>query len=438
MFGTVLDQTVKFFGRGFVLAALVPAILFVVTATLTIWGLDETREAVIAWTREESRQAIVEAVAILAGTYLLAYVLYGVRTAIHGLYQGHLPRRLRALGAAGRALARRRFRALRAERRQLADEMNAPLWATRSDGRFTNAYSREALRAEAARELVADANDRHAKLVDCVEAGERWRERSYAMILTDAHRLQGRAHKDGLPDDVQQATEDLITDIRNAQQKYVVLRRAAVSINAAAEQAWRDAHNALHGSYPRGEDSLEATALGNVMSAMESRALERYGIDVSSLWPRLAHVTSDDVRDRIEERNIYLDFTVLMSALASATAALALVVAFAEGSRGAVTSGTLVAGALFTAWLFYRLAISAARAFVVQMEAAVDLFRLDLIDALWLERPATPSAERTLWREFRNFLAHDRPPDVSFRVPSKPENDPVRRALAARARTGTA
>jgi hypothetical protein len=88
----------------------------------------------------------------------------------------------------------------------------------------------------------------------------------------------------------------------------------------------------------------------------------------------------------------------------------------------------LVVAPLFGWWLFYRLAMGATRAFADHIRAAVDLFRLDLLDALSIERPDTPADEQPIWRAIDAFIIQGDVPGPSVRfvksneTPSQPSS----------------
>jgi hypothetical protein len=75
-------------------------------------------------------------------------------------------------------------------------------------------------------------------------------------------------------------------------------------------------------------------------------------------------------------------------------------------------------------WIFYRLAIQAARRFVLQVQAVVDLFRLHLLDALNIERPGAPTEEQPIWTELRRFVVQGEVPTRHIRFTEPGRTDP--------------
>jgi len=61
-------------------------------------------------------------------------------------------------------------------------------------------------------------------------------------------------------------------------------------------------------------------------------------------------------------------------------------------------------GGLFGFIIFSRLAIGAARAWVSEIAANIDMHRLDLIDSLRLIQPASVEAEQGLWEDVNLFF----------------------------------
>jgi hypothetical protein len=155
--------------------------------------------------------------------------------------------------------------------------------------------------------------------------------------------------------------------------------------------------------------------LGNMTAALDYAVLKRYEISLSTLWPRLLHVVADDVRERVEDANIYLDFILMMSFLSVATSGVALTTVAIGPDRSRTLQALLVVLPLFGWWVFYLLAMGATRAFADHVRAAVDLFRLDLLDALSIERPDTPTDEQPIWRAIDGFIIQGDVPGPSVR-----------------------
>lgn len=419
MIGTALDQAQKLFGRGFLIAAFVPCILFATVITYLWWDFETLKMAVQVWAQKDLKASTFETLLVLIAVYVLAYVLHGVRAAAHQLYQGQWPvpfswLRPVALVRVHRTMHRRQV-ALREKEVALDD----PAWAIDFD--FAETYTAIRLMSEEARSRVQKVRDSHQGILRCLEEGQEWQEKAYLEILREARLLQ--ANRDQLPN-LQKEIDRVVEDIKAAYKANQPLRTTTAHLNALALREWTTAYTDLMEYFPSDERWLRPTQLGNIISVLELHPLDRYGINLGSLWPRLMHVISEGARLRIEEANTYLDFTVLMSLLSLASAVIAVVAGFYGPVRSLALRILLPFFLLMSFWLFYRLAIQATRTFGIQILAVVDLFRLKLLDALDIQRPDTPAEEREIWNELRYFIAQAHLPEKHVRFKDVGEKSP--------------
>jgi hypothetical protein len=70
---------------------------------------------------------------------------------------------------------------------------------------------------------------------------------------------------------------------------------------------------------------------------------------------------------------------------------------------------------VLVAWLSYGAAIAAARRYGLAIQAAFDLYRLELLDAMGLPRPADADAERVTAGKVSEWLAQGRPHRLPYR-----------------------
>ena len=129
-------------------------------------------------------------------------------------------------------------------------------------------------------------------------------------------------------------------------------------MNDEADRSWKEAQAGVAHDFPGGA-VVQRTRLGNVAAVQELYSLSRYGIALSDLWPRLNEVIPKDTRERVEEANIYRDFTVIMSMLSIVGACLAVVAAFSEPRPARYLRILGAVGLLVSAVVFYRLAVEA-------------------------------------------------------------------------------
>lgn len=216
--------------------------------------------------------------------------------------------------------------------------------------------------------------------------------------------------QDKFPEDFQTRIRELGEQIKDRYQDDTRVRQA---INGLESDKFRDAVDAfvkLKENFPSDERWVAPTRLGNVMGALESHTLERYGITLSTIWSRLIYVLPDSAHSSVEEAKIYLDFTIIMSFVSLLVTMIAVFGSFHDSSRGLLSRIIPPCVCLFSWWLFYLLAIQAARAYGTQLHAVVDLYRLKLLDALEFERPEKPGEEEeAIWKEIASFLVQAKP-----------------------------
>lgn len=146
-----------------------------------------------------------------------------------------------------------------------------------------------------------------------------------------------------------------------------------------AELAW----------YPSPGTPVLPTRLGNTLRAGELRAGRRYGYDTNAILRSLLMVAPSTIRVELVDTRNQLD-TAARVCLASALAVPATLMLLWHHSQWLL----LPFGCYLFAWAAYHAAVAAARRFCEALSAAVDLHRLQLWDALSLQRPDGLAAER--------------------------------------------
>ncbi|HZC99779.1 MAG TPA: hypothetical protein VFA46_06180 [Actinomycetes bacterium] len=353
-----------------------------------------------AWAQEPAKAAFQIGLT-LVGIYLLAYALYGVRGGINRLYQGSLPR---ALDPLERLLRRNQIRVMGHHRHELSRAeagVDDASWPTDFD--FGPTWVETELNDDEARRSLDDATRDHAALLSALGDGRQVREEDYRALLARARVLCSRATRQAVPSPSE--VEALVTAMKRAYAENPPLRTALHRISNRAMGEWTLARGEFAVRFPENERWLRPTRLGNMVAALEYAVFKRYWISLTDLWPRMLHVVADDVRSRVEDANAYVDFTLMMSFLSAGTVGVALVAIDTGPARSWALRALLVALPLVASWLFYQLAMSATRAFAEHVRAAVDLFRLDLLDALSIERPRIPADEQPIWDELERFIA---------------------------------
>ena len=144
--------------------------------------------------------------------------------------------------------------------------------------------------------------------------------------------------------------------------------------------------------YPARARDLLPTRLGNILCARERSPQRKYGLDALICWPRLWPLLPETVRTDLTGARFSLDRMVEFFFWGL------LFLLWAP-----LTLWAVPIGALWMA-LAYGMAGQAAMTYGELLEAAFDLHRLSLYDAIGWPRPAAISDEKALGRQLTEFL----------------------------------
>ena len=154
-----------------------------------------------------------------------------------------------------------------------------------------------------------------------------------------------------------------------------------LSPQAVQEAGAREAR--LQRRFPDDPDVIRSTALGNALTAMETRAGQQYGWDAVVTWPRLYPLLSPGVRAVVDGQRDRLDALARLAMTSAATALLT--VALLSGSGWWVLVAAIPA---VVARLAYVGAVHSAMSYGEAVTVAFDLHRFDLLTQLHLPLPA--------------------------------------------------
>lgn len=425
----ILSQVQRLIGRDFLIAGFIPTLIAVAVGASMVHGFNAFVSLVNSWAQHPGRAVFQIAVALL-GIYLLAYVLYGIRIGVSQLYQGSMPRSLKFFDRLLRWNQDRLIKHARNKLKVAEKALDDTSWPTDTNAPFSPTWVENKLtEAEVDKQLV-EARSEHSKLLSSLAQGQPIDREKYEELLACARALQSSVH--GTTQPSKEQVDNLIQDIRRTYNEHEELQGAARDAENRSLREWIVAQGKFTIEFPDDERWLKPTRFGNILAALDCAILKRYGIALNDLWPRLIHVITDDVKSRVDEANIYLDFTLMMSFLSVFTEVVAVLASFVGPQRPPALQAVLLASPLLAWWIFYLLSMSAAQALAQHIRAAVDLFRLDLLDALSVQRPATPALEQLLWDEIERFIAQGDMPEKYVRfVSKKPIEKNVSKALRA-------
>ncbi|HWM25180.1 MAG TPA: hypothetical protein VNP98_10175 [Chthoniobacterales bacterium] len=434
----ILDRAQKLFGRGFLIAAFVPSLLFVFCSGVLFWGFAALSSHAHQLAKAEWKENIFELGLWLIIVYLFAYVIYGARAFLHQLYQGAwrvtlsfkklewLEWILNRPYRAGVWLGTHRMRRYREIAEERVAALNWPRWVT--ECHFGDAFSDKKLNAREAKAEIDTLQSDHLAVVWSLEKKKDICDKDYWDLLARAQVL--RANSKRFDKEIQQQLDELIAMIRRTFEDpnyHKQLDQAVTRYREMAKREWSTAYGGFSANFPEDERWMRATQLGILNAVGDLYPYRRYGITLSNLWPRLIHVVPEEARLRLEDANIYLDFTVIMSSVFALLTVVSLALATFQPNahlfypRNFLIPLTCVA----VSFVFYRLAIVATRSLGSQVQAAVDLFRLKLLDMLDVKRPGTFTQEKEIWTEIHFFIeqADLRMTHVQFKEPSTPSTE---------------
>jgi hypothetical protein len=192
-----------------------------------------------------------------------------------------------------------------------------------------------------------------------------------------------------------------------------------------AEEEWtyREATLATRLQLRFGAEAAAATAFGNVGESLRSYTVTRYRMDVETFWSRLQPVLQQrhqETYSGLQDAKTQLDFLVSCVVLSAATTAGWLGALLVRMPAVLLLVALAVLGPLAT-WMFYLAAAEVYVAFTETVRAAIDLHRLDLLDALQLRRPSGLREERALWAALQQVSTYGVEwLDIGYR----PDHDP--------------
>lgn len=144
--------------------------------------------------------------------------------------------------------------------------------------------------------------------------------------------------------------------------------------------------------FPAQRDRIMPTRLGNILRSAESQPDVKYGLDSIICWSRLWLVLPDGVKKELQETRADLN------AAARIWIWGILFLVWAIWAWWAIPVG------LFVAWFAYGWMLESASTYGDLLEAAFDLYRLELYKALHFPLPQNPDEERKLGQQLTEYL----------------------------------
>lgn len=419
IFKALYGQFEGAFGKVYVLAGLVPAVLFVfvwqwfdrniAAAELIILFFD-------AFSGTNARETVTFVVAALA----VALLLHTTREFVLVGYQ-RLPGPMLAVPRGVMTqLQLRKFRRVKERSEHASHEVTLANWPKERRNFATPEYLPSFERAAASIHLAAKCRE----AVDGYSKG--WRQCVYRWTTYFAERemlcglrtlyVCAKEKTTGVGEEVAQWREFLKQELPGevlefvgaaANRKYVETR---LELDNYPDLAW-----------------LRPTSLGTRAAAIDDYAKKRYGIDTTTLLTRLLGILDKTERSGLSDARLSVQMLTNLSLVSTVLfgkfcwhAGTSLLKAHQQGwSEVDLRMISFLAIALLSAWAFYRGAVMAYGTLETEIVRLVDLKRLQLIRALGFGMPENLGQERELWSDLEKFLSDAEKIDESR--PLRPE-----------------
>lgn len=163
-----------------------------------------------------------------------------------------------------------------------------------------------------------------------------------------------------------------------------------------------DLQSALFYKYPREEDRIMPTGMGNVLRAAEDYSKTVYGMDSVFWWPRLWFLLPDLVREEVNGSLIPIVALLNFTSLIVIEAILGSAYLKYEGFSWQAWL-VLLAGLVLLSFFSYLAAVKQAMVYGNKIRAAIDLYRFDLLKAMHQRLPETLDEEVELWNKLTRW-----------------------------------
>lgn len=171
--------------------------------------------------------------------------------------------------------------------------------------------------------------------------------------------------------------------------------------------------------FPPTENRLMPTRLGNVLRAAEDYATQAYNLDSVLVWPRLVPHLPSAYQEQLAQASTPMVATLFCATLSGLFALVGGGWLLFGGVYRPLLFVAVVGGGILFARVFYETAVQSAVEYGVLIRTAFDLYRHQLLKALDLPVPASPTRERLLWPKLTAWWYEQSiPPDAESGQPA--------------------
>lgn len=202
--------------------------------------------------------------------------------------------------------------------------------------------------------------------------------------------------------DVKIEADDIIADFKLNRTRTTPAIRAPLMSKSDEARRWLT-------SYPRIQDHIMPTRLGNIMRRLETTSGGQYELDATVVFPHIMLVAPPDHVAYVNDQRSQFDLAVRTSIFGLAGYLLSYIFLWKQGLW------LLVAYIPYlTAYIAYRGSLILARQYATAVMTVIDLNRFLLYERLRLSLPSTTKAERVRNQQLMRLLGRSRNASVPY------------------------
>jgi hypothetical protein len=406
MLSTLLNSLATYFSKFFIVASFLPTLVFSffngAMAFLLFESFHDWVTAEFFGKSTNSRFLFITtaiAVALLVG----AYVLSALNNYLRGILEGKWPDAISRLFVAGQVLRLHVMQRRVADANRIRQEVSAHLgtWIDRlrnariageqqSDNKFSGTSDvvtkvKMMRRSQLMNRLIEPTD--LANAVDSLESFLKVNKASARSTKDQA--MLGELH------------QELVSMIQSTG-------------DMAAKEHMR-LHNELTSRF--GDQQIAPTTMGNIANTIQSYAVRRYNCNLELFWSELQRVVQKDANAYIalQESKAQLDFLISCCWLTLLWSFIWTVVLGVWGYSVFWFWMIAVLGPT-AAYFWYRAGTEHYRSFADVLTTSLDLFRLELLEALHIPIPADVEDERNTWDTLHRLTSYGEDVNLRYRL----------------------
>ena len=378
---TVFDKLTGIFGRGFLLAGLLPTLVFLLAnAGMTYWVFPGSRSQTRVYIAFSADSQLPQSLSALTGIALLAFVFWSLNPWMRRLLEGHaLPAPIARALQNGQEKELVELEEKLRQAREKAYALRTRDWRDRL--KTARALGRS--RAPGPSEVWEPARQLYKELELARASG---REIGYLELQRLCEKIESVLC-------IQPA--DQLRELHELHRGFLVLADAALAqANGRYVRVWAERIS----RFPQNWEHLAPTAMANANEVVRDYASARYGMSLEGFWIRLQKVlkADDQFHGIVELAKTRLDLSVSMTVLTAVLTAAWLVITCLWSPS---TTPYLLVAVVGTAAVsaFYGVTRQNYYAWCEVLRGAVDLYRFDVLRTLHVALPKDSQSERALW-----------------------------------------